>query len=272
MKIGACSIPPAEWKSLAGIGYDYIEGNFSDICSATEAEFDDILRLQAESGLAVEVCNCFFPGSLALYAYSKETGDGTEAFSAVEQTVLEYIEKGLSRVSRLGTRICVIGSGGARAIPADMKRATADRQFGRIVALCAHAAAAYGIAITVEPLSPSATNYLNTLSECLDFMERERIPNIFAMNDFYHSMQQSEPLSALERAGQRLVHLHIAKPQDRSAPSLADLPAFADAFRLLASMNYPHRLSLECKSADPLLAAAAAFPLLDLLRKQLEHT
>ena len=121
MRIGSCSLIN-EWKMIADIGYDYVETNFSRIVRLTDEEFEDAKLQLAESGLKLEACNGFFHSKFVLYAYDPETGEGTDAFADIEKEVLEYVRLGFDRVSRMGTKVVVIGSGGARTIPDGMKR------------------------------------------------------------------------------------------------------------------------------------------------------
>ncbi len=265
MKIGTCHAKPEHFAKLKAIGYDYLEGNFSAICAMSDEAFASYRDQLLASGLKNEVCNGFFPGNFVLYAYDKETGEATDAFCEVEKNVVAYVQKGYARVTQLGTEVVVIGSGAARFIPADMKSEVAIAQFGRVLELCADEAAKYGITVTVEPLNPGETNSVNTLSDSLDIIDRLQHPNIKAMNDFFHSMQQNEPMATLERAGDRLVHLHIARPTDRRNPTLIDEPTFKEAIETLKKIGYNGRISLEsvCFVGD---AAIETYPLLNKIR------
>ena len=243
MRIGACS-QISEWKMIADIGYDYVETNFSRIVRLTDEEFEDAKRQLAESGLKLEACNGFFHSKFVLYAYDPETGEGTEAFADIENSVREYVRLGFSRVSQMGTKVVVIGSSGARTVPDGMKREVAEQQLSRILSICGDEAAKYGITVTVEPLNPKETNTVNTLSDSLDLIDKMNHPNVLAMNDFYHSLIQNEPLSTLDRAGKRLVHIHICRA-DRYNCTLADKDDILPLVQHLADMGYNGRLSFE---------------------------
>ncbi len=265
MRIGTCHARPEFFKTLAALGYDYLEGNFSAIAGMSDEAFEIHKAALLESGLKYEVCNGFFPGNFVLYAYDHETGEATADFSEVEKNVLAYVQKNYARVAQLGTEVVVIGSGAARKVPDDMKLETAIAQFGRVLEICADEAKKYGIVVTVEPLNTEETNSVNTLADSLDIIDRLQHPNIKAMNDFFHSMKQNEPLASLERAGDRLVHLHIARPTDRRNPTLIDEPTFTEALQTLKKIGYNSRMSLEsvCPVAD---AGIESYPLLRKIR------
>lgn len=247
MKIGACSAM-ADWKNLAEIGYDYIETSFSNIARMTDEEFEAAKALLTETGLKVEACNGFFSSKFVLYAYDPATGEATKEFENIEKEVYEYVKRGFSRVAQLGTRVVIIGSGTARNVPGDIKPEVAREQLKRVLTICGDVASEYGIAVTVEPLNPSETNTINTLSDSLDLIDEMAHPNIMAMNDFYHSRMQNEPLSTLDRAGKRLVHIHICRP-DRYSCTLDDKEDLLPYVQYLADMGYNARLSFEGKSA-----------------------
>ena len=266
MRIGSCSAI-ADWKNIAEIGYDYLETSFSHIARLTDEEFENAKALLAETGLKVEACNGFFSSKFVLYAYDPVTGDAIAEFEEIEKSVYEYVKRGFSRVSQLGTKVVIIGSGAARNVPDDIKPEVAKQQLMSILKICGDVAAEYGIAVTVEPLNPSETNTINTLSDSLDLIDEMNHPNILAMNDFYHSIMQNEPLSTLDRAGKRLVHIHICRP-DRYSCTLADKDTLMPYVQHLADMGYDARLSFEGKSVgdDRTQALRDTYELMKLFR------
>ena len=265
MKIGSCA-PIAEIKALAEMGFDYIETNFSRIARMTDEEFEEAKKDVLESGIKIEACNGFFHSKFVLYAFDPETGEGTDGFAEIEKNVYDYVKLGFERVSQLGTEVVVIGSSFARSIPEGMKPEVAEKQFSRVLEICADAAAEYGIKVTVEPLNPLETNFINTLSDSLDLIDKIDHPNLLAMNDFYHSLIQNEPLSTLDRAGERLVHIHICRA-DRYNCTMKDKDDMLPLVQYLADMGYEGRLSFEGKTeGDRLEAIKNTYELMKLFR------
>lgn len=243
MRIGICSVIN-EWKTMAEIGFDYVETNFSRIVRLTDEEFEEAKQSLLSTGIRLEACNGFFHSKVTLYAYNPATGEATEDFARIEKDIYDYVRLGFERVSQLGTKVVVIGSSAARSIPEGMKKEAAEAQFSRVLTICADVAAEYGITVTVEPLNPKETNFINTLSDSLELIEKIGHPNILAMNDFYHSAMQNEPLSTLDRAGKRLVHIHICRA-DRYNCTMADKDDMLRFVQHLADMGYDSRLSFE---------------------------
>lgn len=93
MKIGACA-GPREWPLIAQNGYDFCEGNFAWLASATEEEFWEAKAAQAEAGLAVACFNGFFPGTMKLYELSHED-------------IRAYVERGFSRAAAHGMKLAI---------------------------------------------------------------------------------------------------------------------------------------------------------------------
>ena len=265
MRIGSCA-QLTEIKALAEMGFDYIETNFSRIVRLTDEEFEEVKKDVLESGIKIEACNGFFHTKFELYAFDPETGDGTDEFANIEKSVYDYVKLGYERVSQLGTEVVVIGSSHARSIPEGMKPEVAEKQFSRILEICADLAAEYGIKVTVEPLNPLETNFVNTLADSLDLIDKIDHPNLLAMNDFYHSLMQNEPLASLDRAGKRLVHIHICRA-DRFNCTLADKDDMLPLVQYLADMGYDARLSFEGKTeGDRLEAIRNTYELMKLFR------
>ena len=249
MKIGACVSSVPLWKTVAEIGYDYVEANFSKIAAMSDDEFEEAKALLSEIGIRAEVCNGFFPGGFLLYAYDPVTQTATKQFEEIKETVYRYTHHGFARAKQLGTTVVVIGSGGPRRIPEDLSAELALQQLGEIFSVCADVAADYGITVTVEPLNKKECNVITTLSESLDLIDRVAHPNLLAMDDFYHSHAEEEPLATLDRAGDRLRHVHLCRP-DRYSCTLADYDELSPYVWYLKALGYDARISFEGKNQN----------------------
>ena len=246
VKIGVCVNHPGDWKLVAENGYDYIETTFQSVINATDAEFEVMKKAREDSGIKVEACMCYFPGTMNLYAYDPETGEATEDFAEVEKTVREYSERGFSRAADLGLKVAVIGSGAARNIPDGMKREVAEKQFARVLGICGEVAAKYGAIIAIEPLNRGETNFINTLEEGLRICEMAKSDSVFVLNDFFHSMKENESTDWLAKAGKRLRHVHIASAE-RVCPTLEkDGEYLLPLVKALVDTGYDERISYEC--------------------------
>ena len=237
MRIGVCA-SPERWKIVADAGYDYVEGSFSKIALASDEEFEEMKKTRAESGLDVEAANGFFPSDFVIY--SKDN------FEEIEQSVRDYVERGFSRGRELGMKVTVLGSSKARNIREDYTKQEAEEQFLKVLRICGEVGAKYGIAVTVEPLNPLETNFINTYAEGLEISRKADCPNVLSMIDFYHHAVNGEPIATLDGTKGVLVHAHIARA-DRNTPTLDDIAELAPKVEYLKNTGYEGRMSLECR-------------------------
>lgn len=236
MKIGACA-GPREWPLIAQNGYDFCEGGFAWLASATEAEFREAKAAQAEAGLAVACFNGFFPGTMKLYELTWEE-------------LRAYLECGFSRAAALGGQVAVLGSGGARHVPEGMEKAEALERFVEILRLCGDVAAAHGMKLAIEPLNYREDTLINTVEDALDACRRAAHPAVGVLIDFYHFRENGEDiatLSTLPELSRYLFHVHLTRPDsDRGAPTVADMAAMRPWLEALRQLGYQGRVSLEC--------------------------
>lgn len=233
MKFGVCT-GFENLGEVARAGYDYIEANLTQLEGMSSEDFSRVADLVDASPIKVEAYNCFFPGDFAL------VGDRYDL-----DRIKLYVEKALARAARLGGKICVLGSGGARNIPDGFDRSLAEEQFIEVLRACGDLAKYHRMTIVIEPLNAGETNLINTVADGLDFAARAHHPNVACLADFFHVIKSGESLEAIESSGGALKHLHIAGPERhfaelKSHPEL--LNAWADALR---ACNYSGRLSLE---------------------------
>ena len=102
MKIGVCGgIERA--PMIKSLGFDYIEENLSKIAVLSEEDFEKRVDEYKALRLPVYSFNGFFGGDISIYGENSMDG------------VKEYASRALLRAHKLGGKVCVIGSGKARA-------------------------------------------------------------------------------------------------------------------------------------------------------------
>jgi sugar phosphate isomerase/epimerase len=236
MKIGVCgSIERA--PIIKSLGFDYVEENLSKIAGLSEEDFEKIAEKYKALGLPVYSFNCFFGSNISIYGEN-----------SIEE-VKEYTSRALLRAYRLGGKVCVIGSGKARAIPEGISREFAETRFTEVVSVCADIADQYGIKIVVEPLNSKETNLINTVSEGAEVAKRVGKANVGSLVDFFHFYLQGERDDNIIKNADTLIHAHIARP-DRYAPKMADAETVAHWTGLLKAINYHGALSIESRFDD----------------------
>ena len=242
MRFGVCT-GIERLDAVAEAGYDYIELNLSKVAALTEEEFAVWEARIAASPLRAECFNSFCSGSLPLVGENADL----EAIAA-------YAEKALSRASRLGGKIAVLGAGKARNAPEGFPREAAAAQLRAAFDLCATVAGKYGMTLVLEPLNARETNLVNTVAEALSICRQVNNPHGKALADFFHVFKSGEPLDAIRTAGDWLAHAHLADP-DRDMPeSEEDIALCRRWAQALKDGGYTGRLSLEGHYAPDFLA------------------
>ena len=258
MRIGVCSNYD-RWGIVAAAGYDYVEGNFLKVATASDEEFEEMKKTLDAAGIKMEATNGFFSGKL-FSIYSKED------FEAVKETVRAYCEVGFSRGALLGQKVAVIGSSGARNIREGYSKEEAEEQFCEVLRICGEVGAKYGIAVTVEALNPQETNFIHTFADGLDIIKKTNHPNVKAMIDFYHHAQNGEPLETLDGTEGLLVHAHLARA-DRETPLPEDAAEVDPKIAYLKKVGYNARISLESRyNPDFETAIKNSYPLMQKYR------
>lgn len=253
MRFGVCTMPD-KLPQILDAGYDYIEPGFARIAAMSERDFAAARDAVLASPLRAEAFNMFFPGDISLYDDS------------APDRVAAYCAQGFARAAALGGKIAVIGSGKVRTFPEGMNAAEGEARFIDILRICGDAAQKVGMKVAIEPLQASECSYINTVAEALAVCRAADHEAVGVMADFFHVWCSGETLDALREAGDRLFHLHLARPDaDRAIPTEADLEGCRPWAEAVRAIGYSSRLSLEGNMRPDLATAiAAARPVLDL--------
>jgi sugar phosphate isomerase/epimerase len=243
----------ADLDAAREAGYDYIEVSAQEVSGLSDTDFEALVARVKASPVPVRAANVFLPGSLKL------TGPQVDAARQAQE-----VDRVLTRLSALGVRTIVFGSGKAREIPEGFSREEAFRQLVAFGQLAAEAAARKGIVIALEPLRRQETNVINTAAEGLELVEAVDRPAFQLLVDFYHLTVEGEDPAVLVRAGRRLRHVHVANPTGRVFPREGTEAAYAPFFARLREIGYTGGVSVEAGTKD---LAGDAKASLALLRK-----
>lgn len=238
MKIGICtSLDNIE--KVAQIGFDYIELAVTEIAGLDSGEFSTAIHKIENSGIACEALNVLFPGNIRLTGQEVDVGK-----------IKEYLDSAFNRVSQLGAKIVVFGSGGPRKIPEGWDKEKAWEQLKDVAKITGDIAGKYDITIAMEPLNKGETNILNSVSEGYRFVQEVDHPNVKLLADFYHMRKESENLSVLKSVASQLVHLHIAEGRDRTYPKDPSEDSYEEFFNILKQVGYDGRCSIEGRTSN----------------------
>jgi sugar phosphate isomerase/epimerase len=237
--LGLCG--SIEQSTMGGdAGLSFIEINLKSTCApeVTEAEFEKWRAVVRNAALPASHANGFFPGELKLVGPQRDLSK-----------IRDYAEASLARAAKAGVKIVTLGSGGSRQAPEGTSVAQAVEQFTECGREIAAIARRHGLTIAVEPLNRKETNVLNRLADVCAVVDAVNAPNFGATADIYHMLVEREGAEALEAAGARVRHCHLAEDEGRRPPGTAG-EDFTAYFRALASIHYTGAISLECRWKD----------------------
>jgi sugar phosphate isomerase/epimerase len=243
-------------EAAQDLGFDYLEVIASAVAGLSEEDYARLMARVKALRIPVRAANSFVPGDIKL--------TGPDADPARQQ---DYVRKCLGRLSAIGVRTVVFGSGRARQVPDGFDRDKAFAQlveFGRMVA---GEGERVGITIVLEPLRRQESNIMNTAKEGLALVRAVNHPHFRLLVDFYHLSEEKEDPAILLEAGPLLKHTHIANPAGRVFPAKAEEAAYAPFFANLAAIGYEGGLSVEARTEDLAKDAPTAIALLRDLAK-----
>ena len=250
MRYGLCCSATEAARACAW-GCDYVEPALTPLVEVNDAALRDMRTALDGAGMRAETFNRFFDASR-----HRLLGD-----SAQVDVACEHARKVLAKAAALGGDIAVLGSGPARSRPEGMSEIEALERFSTTVWRLGDIAAAAGMRIVIEPLSPADNNLILTVAQALAFVQQLTHPAVGVLADLYHIGCNGEDYIALAHTSGLLWHAHIAHPTKRHYPTAEDGADYAAFFAALREGGYDGRISIEA-SGD----AAGTPAALELLR------
>jgi len=239
MKIGWCS-NISNIALAQRLGFDYLEGIASAVAAMDDGEFARTRGLVTESPVKTEAFCVMFGGGIPL------TGEDA-SLSAAD----EYIARLYERLSLLGGRVAVFGSGGARRVPDGFDRERAFEQLVELGGLMGRRAAENGLTVALEPLNSAECNIITSSREGARLVEAVAHPNFRLLLDMYHMGRENEDLTLAGELAPLVAHTHIAHPVTRHNPVPGDEGGYERFISALKAGGYDARVSFEGSCGDP---------------------
>ncbi|MEG1264490.1 MAG: sugar phosphate isomerase/epimerase family protein [Clostridia bacterium] len=237
-------------------GFEFLEGNLSELAVMDERTFRKNYERVHESGLRVEAFGCMLPRELSV------TGRGVNATE-----LHAYLDFAFGRAKRLGAEIIGFSSAGARQVPENFPFDVAWRQLLNFLRILERHAADYSLTIAVEPLSRGECNLLSTVSEAMLVCSVLQLEHVKVLADTYHMAMEHESLEVLKAVGPMLRHVHVANAIGRTFPRAGDGEDYRAIFAALGSAKYEGRVCVEAAYDHFEEDAARAYQALDAARK-----
>lgn len=214
---------------LKSAGVAYLEFPVASLTpESDESALEGLLSKMANAALPVAAFNSFLP------AHQRITGPNVNLHA-----VLEYSQTALARCRKLAGDIVVLGSGKARCVPEGFDSLLAENQFIEFCRELAPIAQENQITICIEPLNAREDNLICSVEHGAKIVDEVAQPTIQLLADFYHMMEDNEPLENVVAAGGRLRHTHLADI-GRVVPGCAENGEadFVGFFRALKNSGY----------------------------------
>lgn len=238
MRIGICenieNIEKAEKT-----GFDYIELSVSKIMGLSESDFAQAVEKVKNSKIKCETLNVLFPKNMSLLGDNVDIGG-----------VRSYIADAMKRVSEIGGKVVVFGSGKSRMVPEGFDYNTAWKQLVDVTKMVGEEASKYDITIVIEPLNKNETNIINSVAEGLKLVKEVNHPNVKLLADFFHMRLENEGMDIIKEAGSFMKHTHIANGTGRVYPLSENEDIYGEFFKKLKDIGYEGRLSIEGKTTQ----------------------
>ena len=238
VKIGYCG-PVKDMDAAKAAGFDYMEVRTTEVAALPDADFERLAARFSSLKFPVPAAYQFFPSDIKL------TGPAID-----KSRQMEYLRRALDRTSRLGVKVIVFGSSGARQVPEGFSGKEAFAQlvdFGKRVG---PEARARGITIAIEAQRRVESNIINTTAEALEWVEAVNDPNIQLMIDYYHFSVEKEDPAVILKVRKHLSHLHMANPDNRVMPLKWEEYNYGPFFAVLRQIGYDKLIGLEASSTN----------------------
>ena len=231
-------------RTAADLGYDGVELAVRD---PSQVDAEAVLRTVRDAGLAV-------PAIGTGQAYLKDGLSLSHPDEGIRARAIERLETHIRIATVFGAAVIV---GLLRGRITGDRAATEARLSGalrRILPL----AEREKIPVVFEPVNRYETDFLVTMDEVLDLINRLASPALGILADTFHmNIEEASIEGSLRRARPRLRHVHVAD-SNRHAPGWGHLD-FPALVRVLRELGYTGYLSAEIlPRPDPVSAARQA--------------
>lgn len=225
-------------KKAWEMGFDYFE-----ICVEDPAAIDPgtILPVLKETGIQPLVCGAFGPER-----------DVSSEEEQVRQQGMDYIKYCVDLAAELGSDMVsgpMYSATGKARLLSPAEREAQWKLAATNLKLCAQYARERGVRLAIETLNRFETDFLNTVDQGLELLDRIGMDNVGLLLDTFHlNIEETDMAAALKKAGDRLFNFHACS-NTRGTPGEdhIDWQAIGRVFR---EMGYRRPIVIESFTTD----------------------
>lgn len=225
-----------DYPQISAAGYNFAELDIPEIADLSASEFAT-LQQQIKNGIPVPIASRLLPAADPLFF--------TEGFKP--QSLSAYLDKACGRTAELGVRAVILGNGKARSMLTEADRQREDI-FLETLRLIAETAKKHGQELILEPLSPRYSNYINTVEQAVEIINKAGAANLFTMADLRHMVGAHDPFDSISRYCSFIHHLHIDYPlsfPERLYPAIDDDYNYSGYLNAIKAAGYTGTLTVE---------------------------
>lgn len=184
---------------IAAFGYDGVELMTID---PMKLDWNEVRKTAADLGLVVGlVCTGEIFGQLGLSFADPDAGRRREAVERVKG-IIDFAASQQAKIN--------IGRVRGQYLPGIAHEQTEEWAISAFREISDHAAP-LGVQIAVENVTIMQTNFINTMAEARDIVERTDRPNFRAMMDVFHlNIEEKDMFAAIRDYADINIHVHLA--------------------------------------------------------------
>jgi sugar phosphate isomerase/epimerase len=236
MKIGGFGLI-ADYEKMSVAGYDYAELDMPEIEELSEEEFNHFREQVEKLGFPALSGARILPVSTPLFF--------TNGFAPTD--LKEYLTKSCKRAQKLGIYKVILGNGKARSLLSE-KDIEKERIFIEFLRMLAEITSDCDQELIIEPLGPKYSNYINTIPQAVELIEKVGMHNVYTMADLRHMVWSNEPYDNVITYIDYIHHVHIDYPHSypkRKYPSISDDFDYSKFLNALKESEYNNTLTIE---------------------------
>ncbi|MED0716189.1 sugar phosphate isomerase/epimerase family protein [Aeribacillus composti] len=218
---------------VKNMGFDYIEICIEDPQTIDTASIRNRLN---QTGVEALVCGAFGANR-----------DISSEDSGIREKGVEYIKTCIDIAAELNSPLVsgpmYSATGKTRLLSPAEKKQQWDWAVENM-RIVADYAESKGIKLAVEPLNRFETDFINTVEQGLDFLEKVDRDNVGLLLDTFHmNLEEKNIPDAIKRAGSKLFNFHSCE-NDRGTPGTGHIP-WNDVFQALNEISYDGPVVIE---------------------------
>ena len=219
-------------KKVADLGFDGVE---LAVRNPKDLKVDNIINIIKENNLEV-------PAIGTGQAYGEEGLSFSDPDETIRRMAVERINNQIIFASNFNAQVII---GLIRGnVEESVGRAEAEEWTIDCLRKCTEFAKKHKIWLTLEPVNRYESNFINTLSEGIEFIERVGASNLGLLADTFHmNIEEVSIYDSIIHAKGYITHVHFAD-SNRWAPGCGHLD-FAKIVQTLKKINYQGYVSAE---------------------------